>query len=375
MKRFYCSCSKEVGFHDHVCKNCGRDLVYDPVLGTILSGELINTDCFIVHTPDGQKNRQLIACDNRHTTVACNWALVPEDQENDCECISCRSTRSIPDQEGTDKNPTRWYKLERSKRQLMQTLIDLKAIDATQPELYEDLEFDFLEDKRSNPDLELEHVLSGHYDGLITINAAEADEGFLHTMKEQMQERYRTLLGHFRHEIGHYFWLKFFHNEEMRKKFRKVFGDERDDYSKALKRYYKSGNQSHWRSRFITPYASSHPHEDWAETWAHYMHIVDTLQTAHSYGLSDYEPHKNSFDQWFVEWGRVTQVMNALNRSMGVAEPYPFKVSDIVEGKLRFIDEMICLYALNIKSPSQRKPKKVSVKSKKTTKENRNKSK
>ena len=362
MKRFYCLCSKEVGFHDHVCKNCGRDLVYDPMLGILWSGELINTDYFIAHTQDRQKNTRFTTCGNRSTTVNCNWALISGDDNS--QCLSCRTTRYIPDQKGTPKNPARWHKLERSKRQLNQTLIDLKILDAKQPELYKDLKFDFLEDKRSNPKLALEHVLSGHYKGLITLNAAEADEGFLHTMKEQMQERYRTLLGHFRHEIGHYFWMKFFHNENLKRKFRQVFGDERQDYNKALKRYYKSGNQHHWRSRFITPYASCHPHEDWAETWAHYMHIVDTLQTAHSYGLSVYEPQQNNFDQWFTEWRRVTQVMNALNRSMGVAEPYPFKVSDIVQGKLRFIDEMTSFYAQNIKRNARPKSQRLSVRPK-----------
>lgn len=341
MRRFYCHCGNEVRFHDHFCKNCGRDLAYDPQIGTIWSGELRQNTQFIAHGTDGRTRLKFQICEHRHSDVGCNWLLAPEDTH--CQCIACRTTRMIPDQ-SSETNANRWFRLERAKRQLFQTLIDLGLIQADHPEHFSDLRFDFLEDKRSNPNIDLEHLLTGHCDGLITLNAAEADEGFLHTMKEQMQELYRTLLGHFRHEIGHYFWLKFFDSESLKQQFRAVFGDERQDYAQALETYYQKNQQNHWRSRFITPYASSHPHEDWAETWAHYLHIVDTLQTAQSFGLSLYDPQTHNFDNWFQEWHRVTQVMNALNRSMGLAEPYPFRVSEVVQGKLRFIDEVIDRY-------------------------------
>ncbi|BBP44801.1 hypothetical protein THMIRHAS_01740 [Thiosulfatimonas sediminis] len=342
MRRFYCLCGNEVGFHDHYCKHCGRDLAFDPQIGTMWSGELIAQDHFFAHSANRGKAVKFRPCAQRFSAIGCNWLLLNEDEH--CQCIACRSSRVIPDQ-SIQRNINRWYRLEQAKRQLFQTLLDLQLFNAAQPAVFQDLRFDFLEDRRSNPNLQLEHVLTGHYDGLITLNAAEADEGFLHTMKEQMRERYRTLLGHFRHEIGHYFWLKFFTTEAQKRQFRSVFGDERDDYAHALERYYQQGNNNHWRSRFITPYASSHPHEDWAETWAHYLHIVDTLQTAQSYGISIYEPQEHNFNRWFVEWARVAQIMNALNRSMGLAEPYPFKLSEIVVGKLHFIDEVIQEYA------------------------------
>lgn len=341
MRRFYCHCGHEVNFHDHFCKACGRDLAYDPQIGTLWSGELRDTNQFFAHTKNKQDNLLFQTCEHRHHDVGCNWLLVKGDDH--CQCIACHTTRVIPDQ-SHDKNANRWFRLERAKRQLFQTLIDVKLIQADRPVDFTDLQFDFLEDKRSNPNLDLEHVLSGHCDGLITINAAEADEGFLHTMKEQMQELYRSLLGHFRHEIGHYFWAKFFKTERQKQQFREVFGDERQDYAEALQAYYDANNQSHWRSRYITPYASSHPHEDWAETWAHYLHIVDTLQTAQSFGLSVYDPQEHNFDHWFNEWRRVSQVMNSLNQSMGLAEPYPFRLSEMVIGKLRFIDETIARY-------------------------------
>lgn len=349
MRRFFCHCGDEVALHDHVCKGCGRDLAYDPKVGTMWSGELFADYKFIAHANDEQKHlvKNLVfrSCEHRQGVVGCNWLLMPTDEN--CQCISCRTTRIIPDQ-STIKNQNRWFHLERAKRQLFQTLIDLRIVDSDKPDLLQTLKFDFLEDKRSNPELALEFVLTGHCNGVITLNAAEADEGFLHTMKEQMRERYRTLLGHFRHEIGHYFWTLFFDKPVYQQEFRDVFGDEREDYGMALERYYQEHKQAHWRARFITPYASSHPHEDWAETWAHYMHIVDTLQTAQSFGLSVFDPSKHDFDNWFAEWRRVTQVMNALNRSMGVAEPYPFTVSDMVAGKLRFIDETVNRYSDSI---------------------------
>ncbi|MBO1924665.1 putative zinc-binding metallopeptidase [Thiomicrorhabdus sp. 6S3-12] len=346
MKRFYCICGEEVFFYDHVCKNCGRDLAYDPQIGTMWSGELVQNR-FIAHSGNKKQSLDFTVCEHRSADVGCNWLL--SNTDSNCQCIACRTTRTIPDQ-SYEKNLNRWFHLERCKRQLFQTLIALRLIDARRPEQIANLQFDFLEDKRSNPNIDIEHVLTGHSDGLITLNAAEADEGFLHTMKEQMQERYRTLLGHFRHEIGHYFWGTLFATDDQKMKFREVFGDEREDYNEALERYYQQGKQNHWRGRYITPYASSHPHEDWAETWSHYLHIVDTLQTAQSYGLSAYDPQEHNFDHWFSEWHRVTQVMNALNRSMGVSDPYPFKVSDIVQGKLRFIDETIAAYVASIKT-------------------------
>ncbi|WP_373019617.1 putative zinc-binding metallopeptidase [Thiomicrorhabdus sp.] len=342
MKRFFCQCGQEVFFHNLYCGECGRDLAYDPSIQTMWSGEIHDDQYFYPHSSDPNlpPPKSLKLCQLRESQVNCNWLIASGDSESECQCISCRTTRVIPDL-SQEKNPKRWQYLERAKRQLMYTLLELKLISPHGGEANKDLKFDFLEDRRTNPNVTLEHVLTGHHKGLITLNAAEADEGFLHTMKEQMGERYRTLLGHFRHEVGHYYWQHLIADKHLEDSFREVFGDERQDYEKALKRYYEKGKENHWMGRYITLYASSHPHEDWAETWAHYMHIVDTLETAVSYGLSVYEPKENDFDRWFNEWRRVSQVMNALNRSMGMADPYPFTLSPVVQGKLRFIDELV----------------------------------
>lgn len=353
MKRLFCKCGAEVFFDNLVCLSCGRDLAFDPTIGTLWSGEVRRDSRFYPHTPDGEIRPGFEVCQNRQSVVACNWLISPQDK-GQCQCIACRTTRTIPNL-SLPKNSKRWRLLEAVKRQLFYTLLNLKLLDSSAdsdktPGLDKNaraaspskvLQFDFLEDQRSHPSVDLEYVLTGHNNGLITLNVAEADEGFLHLMKEQMGERYRTLLGHFRHEVAHYFWHIIIEEAGRLAVFRSVFGDERQDYDAALKAYYQKSAPLHWKSRYITPYASSHPHEDWAETWAHYLHMVDTLETAVSFGLSVYEPRRNDFDDWFSEWKRVAQVMNALNRSMGLAEPYPFTLSPVVQGKLRFIDEVV----------------------------------
>lgn len=337
MKRFFCRCGQEVFLNNLFCESCGRDLAYDPSIQTMWSGELTDNG-FLPHSQDGNGvQTPMKTCENRSYPVNCNWLVI---DENECQCLSCRTTRTIPDL-SAPKNPQRWRILERSKRHLFTTLLLLNLPIRNYRQIEHGLVFDFLEDKRSNPNVDLEHVLTGHSLGQITLNAAEADEGFLHTMKEEMGEPYRTVLGHFRHEIGHYYWDKLIDTPERLEAFRELFGDERKDYDKALQRYYENGAPEFKSHQYISMYASSHPFEDWAETWAHYMHIVDTLETAVSYGLSVYKPKVNDFNSWYSEWARVAQVMNALNRSMGHVDAYPFVLTDIVKSKLKFIDKVV----------------------------------
>lgn len=339
MKRYYCQCKQEIFFNNLFCEKCGRDLIYDPKAETMWSGVLTDKG-FVTHSnqalPD-EKDLILKPCANRNSSIVCNWSLT---SEHDAQCISCKTTRFIPDL-SIPKNNERWLILERAKRQLICSLISLHLPIENYQERVNGLAFDFLEDQRSNPNVALKHVLSGHLNGTITLNAAEADEGFLHTMKEKMGEPYRTILGHFRHEAGHYFWNILIQSDYQLKAFRELFGDERQDYKEALEKYYQQKKPKFKSSQFITPYASSHPHEDWAESWAHYLHIVDTLETAVSYGLSSYEPKINDFSSWYSEWARVAQIMNALNRSMGLNDAYPFVLTQIVRNKLEFIDALI----------------------------------
>jgi hypothetical protein len=197
-------------------------------------------------------------------------------------------------------------------------------------------------------------VKTGHHKGLITINIDEANDAIRVKLRMDMKERYRTLLGHFRHEIGHYYWFILFDQALDIEKFRALFGDERDDYTEALAIYYSQKDEKDQSPEFISRYASSHPWEDWAETWAHYMHMYDTLETAYAWGLN-FNPREtalkdekrlirgdySSIEELIENWTMATGALNSLNRSMGLNDPYPFIITPQVSKKLEFIHETI----------------------------------
>ena len=198
-------------------------------------------------------------------------------------CAACRHNRTIPDLSQPD-NLAHWRKIELAKHRLFYTLLKLRLPLATKAEDPAGLAFDFIAD-RHTPHGHIP-VMTGHDNGLITINLAEADDSERERMRRQMGEPYRTLLGHFRHEIAHYYWDRLVANSPKLAEFRETFGDERQDYTGALQQHYANGPPPDWPERFVTAYASSHPWEDFAETWAHYFHMVDTLETASAFGLS-----------------------------------------------------------------------------------------
>jgi hypothetical protein len=202
-----------------------------------------------------------------------------------------------------------------------------------------------------------ERVMTGHSTGTITINLAEADPSAREETREKMNERYRTLLGHFRHESGHFYWDKLVNNTGWQTEYRNLFGDETQNYQAALNRYYEQGPPADWEQYWISAYASAHPWEDFAETWAHYLHMVDTLETAHDYGFSvrgqDTLADKAnvqfssgyftrvSLDELTEDWIYLTGALNAMNRSMGLPDAYPFVLSDQVRNKLDMIHRLI----------------------------------
>jgi hypothetical protein len=198
--------------------------------------------------------------------------------------------------------------------------------------------------------------MTGHDNGLITINLAEADDSERERMRHQMGEPYRTLLGHFRHEVAHYYWDRLVRDAPGIEAFRQLFGDEREDYGAALQRHYANGPPPDWQERFVSAYASTHPWEDWAETWAHYFHMVDTLETASAFGMRvrprvtkgadlsaaiDFDPHSANMDRIIDSWLPLTFAVNSINRSMGIADLYPFVLAPPVIVKLSFIHDRI----------------------------------
>jgi hypothetical protein len=293
---------------------------------------------------------QLKLCENYTKHSVCNWALASEDPN--ALCRACRLTRTIPNlsQPGNDRL---WYKLEVAKRRLVYTLDQLglplrnKIEDPAHG-----LAFDFLETHPSTSS-----VLTGHLSGVITVNVAEADDAERVRRRVELNEPYRTLLGHFRHEIGHYYWERLINGTDRLDAFRGLFGDERADYDGALARHYREGAPAGWQNGFVSAYATMHPWEDWAETWAHYLHMVDTLEIAAACGISIEPPRKDeptlidvpnpaadsrvSFDRMMQSWGVITYVMNNLNRGLGIDDAYPFVLSARSEEKLRMVHQTI----------------------------------
>jgi hypothetical protein len=201
------------------------------------------------------------------------------------------------------------------------------------------------------------NIMTGHDDGLITVALEEADDAERENRRTSMHEPYRTLLGHFRHEVGHYYWDVLVRDGGQLDGYRTVFGDERADYGQALQNYYANGAPANWRDNFVSAYATAHPWEDFAETWAHYLHIVDTLEMARAFGMHvhpplakegeleaevDFQPYRAPDVPTLVDtWIPLSNALNALNRTMGQPDIYPFILSPAVVKKLGAIHDLI----------------------------------
>jgi hypothetical protein len=278
-------------------------------------------------------------CRNSTDHEVCNWAIPADSPADSPYCLPCRLNHVIPNLADPAALQA-WHRLEIAKRRVIYTLLHLELPVEPRDEAHPGgLGFDFLKDGAGAK------VFTGHSDGLITINIAEADDPFREKMRVRMGESYRTLLGHFRHEIGHYYWDRLIRDSPDLPAFRDTFGDERADYDEARQRHYDAGPPPDWGTRFVSAYASMHPWEDWAETWAHVLHMVDTLQTARAYGLPLGQPRDpaqvSDFDHLLGGWVPLTMAMNSLNRSMGLADAYPFVLSEAAIDKLRFVHRIV----------------------------------
>ena len=352
MKTFHCShCQNLVFFENVRCLNCDRSLAFLPDRG-VMAALTQGPDGLWRSDFQGADAQGYRLCANYDQASVCNWVVPASDPHQFCR--SCRLNRVIPDL-SSERNMVAWFRLEVAKRRMLYTLLGLglpvipKSDDAAAG-----LAFEFLEDYS---DGDARRVLTGHDNGLITLNIAEADD--VHREKERtlQKEPYRTLLGHFRHEIGHYFWDRLIAQGSLLGAFRAAFGDERADYQLALQRHYREGPPPGWERRFISAYSTMHPWEDWAETWAHYMHMVDALETAGATGLAlrpkradeprmqpppdPLNPDDRDFDSMIESWLSLTYVLNNLSRGLGLPDSYPFVLSAPAIDKLRFIHETI----------------------------------
>jgi len=328
LKAFTCSCGQSVFFENTHCFNCGSTLAYDYSSDQIQALKK-NSDGSYVN----KEGARFKMCANYHLHDACNVCISEDDQSD--WCIACSLNETIPHLENAN-NLHHWKILERAKRRLIRSLLKM----GLSLNNHYSLRFAFMEDQSRNPNVHNEFVYTGHANGLITVNLDEADDLARENMKLAMGEKYRTPLGHLRHESGHYYFDALILNTPKIEEFRALFGDERSDYKKSLEDYYDLKKYQNNDLGYISHYAKSHPVEDWAETWAHYLHMYDTLETARSLDAID-EGEFESLDQSVADWANLIVLMNELNRSMGLSDAYPFVLSDEVIKKLNFVHQVI----------------------------------
>jgi hypothetical protein len=340
MRFFECqSCGHPLYFENFSCESCGRRLGFLPERMALSALEPSGDRWRALADPDTAA--EYVNCANLKFD-SCNW-LIPAESD-DSFCVACRHNRTVPDL-SEERNVSLWRRIEIAKRRLFYSLLRLNLPLRTKRETPTGLAFDFLA-PTDQP------VMTGHLDGVITINLAEADDAEREKQRGAMEELYRTLLGHFRHEIAHYYWDRLVRDDGSIDEFREVFGDERANYGEALKRHHAEGPPADWPSHFVSAYASAHPWEDFAETWAHYFHIVDTLETARAFGVRmqpraksaealeasvDFDPYKASIDHLIDAWLPLTFAFNSINRSMGVGDLYPFVLGAPTMLKLTYV--------------------------------------
>jgi len=298
MQRFSCDCGQPLFFESTHCNYCGQAVGYNP----------------------DTKSMTTLSGANRTGSFV---------------------TLSIP------RNITRWGRFEQAKKRLLYglSMLNLPITNGWQDKNNGVL-FDFIEDQRSNFNVSEVQINTGHLDGVITVNALEADDIAREVAKDKMNESYRTLLGHLRHEIGHYYYKYCLANVPgFKSDFTDLFGDPTLNYQEALDNYYIEGSDKSWSDNYVSRYASSHPLEDWAECWSHYLILTDTLESANAYGVLADSPHESGFSSLANQWRTFSVVLNELNRSVGLADAYPFVMNQKVEAKLTLVARTVSYLA------------------------------
>jgi len=341
MQHFHCDCGNPLFFGSSTCLKCGQEVGFDPKAGEMVT---LGEDSFYKR------------CANGSQYGVCNWAVSRDPALGLGLCLACQMNRVIPDLR-VDRNRMLWGRMEQAKRRMIYTLMRLGIrVSAPGGGRKDSLAFDIISTV-ANPD-----VTTGHLNGVITVNLEEADDTYRQINRQQLGENSRTLLGHFRHESAHYLWQRFLSNlnwdDPLRLAFRARFGDEWLDYATALKMHYDRGLVKGWEQQYISSYAASHPWEDWAETWAHYLQIVDGLETCESLGidvrhlslplvmlpgeagtLPEMLPQVGTLDGsclgWLQRWMCLSPVLNEISNSLGEQPLYPFVISVPVAQKLR----------------------------------------
>lgn len=297
LKLFACpQCSHQVFFSSHSCLNCNTELAYR-----------LDLDDFVADTTS--------PCENRVTVEACNWTSA-----NVGFCVSCAlDTEHAATVERLE--------FQNAKRRTIRQL-NILGVDVTarSPQL----QFELSAGTDDNP------VITGHEDGLITLDTNEADPAHREELRVNLGEPYRTPLGHVRHELGHWWWATAIDDRFTTAEYRALFGDESLDYQQALADHYAVADNGSWTDQYVSHYAASHPWEDFAESFAHYLHIRDTSETAAAHSIVN-PGDINDFDGLYQQWVDLTVTLNDLNRSMGTPDAYPFAVPAPAVAKIAFV--------------------------------------
>lgn len=316
MRVFACGrCGRRLFFENSSCLACGARQSFDP-------------DARELVVNDGSLPR----CANA-ALIGCNWLADGPGRL----CVSCALTAERPPADDTSAIEE-LLGAEGAKRRLLFQLGELRLPVQSSTEREGGLEFRLLSSA-------YEHVTTGHASGVITLDLAEVDDAHREEMRAQMGEQYRTVLGHFRHEVGHYYWPIIVGGTDLEDESRELFGDEREDYQAALQRHYDNGPPADWMDEHVSAYATMHPAEDWAETFAHYLHIRDSVQTAEAYDLrvagapqpSAYAAPRAVLLSWFA----LMPALNGMARSLGLDDPYPFVLARPVVEKLAFVERAV----------------------------------
>jgi hypothetical protein len=336
MRDFHCpNCGQRLTFENSTCLSCSSALGFslsEMALLVIAKGDESDHAGFL-----DANEYQL--CGNRNV-AECNW-LIRVDAPGGL-CASCALTVERPN-DGDTAGLAEFARAEAAKRRLIAELYELKLpIVGRDEDPEQGLAFRLLSSAHEN-------VVTGHDNGVITLDLAEGDDVHREQLRVEMDEPYRTLLGHFRHEIGHYYYYRLVApSTEYVARFNELYGDPDADYQAALDRHYSEGAPEGWKKKFVSSYATMHAAEDWAETFAHYLHIRDTLDTSAWCGLA---PATATFDRPalgpsafpnIIElWLPLSWSLNMVNRSMGHDDLYPFVLPAAVLEKMQFIHTVI----------------------------------
>lgn len=344
MRVFRCAhCAQVVFFENTRCTRCGAELGFDPESLELRTLEPEGNGLRSLTDPSDSRRWRFCA---NHVLAACNWLVA---LEGSALCRSCRVTRVRPP-DGDPEGLAAFARAERAKRRLVWQVLGLGLPLAPRDEDPGGIAFELLWSPQGG-------IVTGHQDGVITVDLRESDDVRRERLRIELDEPYRTLLGHFRHEIGHYYWSLLVAGPAVGW-FRALFGDERSDYAGAMDRHYQQGPTSGWESSYVSAYASMHPFEDWAESFAHYLHMRDVLEMAASFRMTLAGPPGGSagsqlsadpgaavahpdFDGLLEAWIPLGIALNAVNRAMGKEDLYPFVLAPQVTEKLRFVHDRV----------------------------------